>query len=138
MRHARNANELFEVPHQELWPVVGDDPRPGFRVLLPRRLQDDLDVALGHRRPPIPVHDDPAEAFQHRARIIERARSVDIGHVNVPMLVRPRRWREAGPFFDGFPFHLCSSPPWPSSTRHTLEGLTATTSASSIMNVNRR
>jgi hypothetical protein len=41
------------------------------------------------------------------------------------------------PFLEGFPFHLRSSPAWP-STRQTLAGLTATMSASSIMNVNLR
>jgi hypothetical protein len=41
------------------------------------------------------------------------------------------------PFFDGSAFHFDNSPVW-LSTRHTLDGLTATMSASSIMNVNRR
>jgi hypothetical protein len=33
MRHARDANELLEVLGKKLRPVVGNDPRPGFRVL---------------------------------------------------------------------------------------------------------
>lgn len=41
------------------------------------------------------------------------------------------------PFFEGLPFHFDNSPACP-NTRHTLVGLTATTSASSIMNVSRR
>ncbi len=41
------------------------------------------------------------------------------------------------PFREGLPFHRDSSPAC-CNTRHTLAGLTATTSASSIMNVNRR
>ena len=41
------------------------------------------------------------------------------------------------PFFDCFPCHLDNSPACP-STRQTLVGLTATMSASSIMNVSRR
>jgi len=40
------------------------------------------------------------------------------------------------PFFEGFPFHFRSSPAR-LSTRHKLAGLTATMSASSIMNVSR-
>jgi hypothetical protein len=51
MRHARDADELLEVPGDELRPLVEDDPRLGLRVLLPRRLQNDLDVALRHGRP---------------------------------------------------------------------------------------
>jgi len=41
------------------------------------------------------------------------------------------------PFFDGLVVHFDKSPAW-LSTRHTLDGLTATMSASSIMNVSRR
>jgi hypothetical protein len=41
------------------------------------------------------------------------------------------------PFFDGFPFHFYKSPAR-MSTRHTLDGLAATMSASSITNVSRR
>jgi hypothetical protein len=41
------------------------------------------------------------------------------------------------PFFDGLPFHFDNNPACP-GTRHTLVGLTATMSASSIMNVSRR
>jgi hypothetical protein len=56
--------------------------------------------------------------------------------MDMPMLVRLRRMFKPGPFFDGFSFHFRSSPAR-LSTRHTLAGLTATMSASSIMNVNR-
>ena len=45
--------------------------------------------------------------------------------------------RNPVPFLDSLPFHFLSSPACP-STRHTLDGLTATISASSIMKVNRR
>jgi hypothetical protein len=41
------------------------------------------------------------------------------------------------PFFEGAPFHSASRPAYP-STRQTLDGLTATTSWSSIMKVSRR
>ena len=40
-------------------------------------------------------------------------------------------------FFDGLLFHFDNSPACP-NTRHTLVGLTATMSASSIMNASRR
>src|SRR6266700_2828785 len=48
VRHARDPDELFEVLCDELLPVVRDDPRARFRVLLLRSLQDDLDVRFGH------------------------------------------------------------------------------------------
>src|SRR5712692_6204429 len=41
------------------------------------------------------------------------------------------------PFFDGLPYHFDNSPACP-STRQTLDGLTATVSASSIINVSRQ
>jgi len=34
MRHARDADELFEVPGDELRAIVGDDPWPSLWVLL--------------------------------------------------------------------------------------------------------
>ena len=51
MGHARDADVLLEVPRDELWSVVGDDPRLDPGVLLFGTLQDDLDLGFGHRRP---------------------------------------------------------------------------------------
>jgi hypothetical protein len=48
VRHARDPNELLEVPGDELRPIVGDDPGPCFRVQFLSPLQDDLDVRLRH------------------------------------------------------------------------------------------
>jgi hypothetical protein len=77
-----------------------------------------------------------ATSIQYAAQIIERARQVDIGNIDVPVLMRLKRLFEAA-WHDGLPFHRDSSPAW-FSTHYTLAGLTATTSASSIMNVSRR
>ena len=57
--------------HPEARPVIGDDPGPGFRVILLRYLQDDLDVRLGHRLPQIPVDDVAATAVQNAAQVVE-------------------------------------------------------------------
>lgn len=52
------------------------------------------------------MHDRPAEAVQHRAEVVERACHIDVGDINVPMLVR-RRWLiEVGPLFGGLPVPL--------------------------------
>ncbi len=68
---------------------------------------------------------------------IERARQVDIGNIDMPVLVRLGRRFEADPLRDGFLFHRDNSSAC-FNTRQTLTGLTAATSASSIMNVGRR
>jgi hypothetical protein len=52
-------------------------------------------------------------------------------------LIRQSEFVASGPLREGLPFHRDSSPAC-CNTRHTLAGLTATTSASSIMNVSRR
>ena len=54
------------------------------------RLQDDLDFRLGHRLAQIPMHDEAAVAVQHAAQVVERAADVDVGNIDVPMLVRLR------------------------------------------------
>jgi hypothetical protein len=55
----------------------------------------------------------------------------------MPVLVRLERLFEAGALARWLRFQRDGSPAC-FSTRHTLAGLTATTSASSIMNVSRR
>jgi hypothetical protein len=51
-------------------------------------LQDALDISLGHRLADLPVDDGAAGAIEDRAQVVERSREVDIGHVDVPVLVR--------------------------------------------------
>ena len=57
----------------------------------------------------------------------------------MPVLVRSHRLNEARffPFFDGFPFQRSRRPAF-DNTRYVVDGLKATTSSSSIMNVSRR
>ena len=60
VRDARDADELLEVLGKKLRPVVGNNPRPGIRILLLGPLQNDLHVGLSHRFTQIPVHDEAA------------------------------------------------------------------------------
>ena len=55
----------------------------------------------------------------------------------MPVLVRSHRLNEARSFFDGFPFQRSRRPAF-DNTRYVVDGLKATTSSSSIMNVSRR
>jgi hypothetical protein len=82
------------------------------------------------------MHQKTTASIQHAAQVVERARQVDRGNIDMPVLVRLERLFEAGAR-DHLPFQRESSPAC-FSTRHTLAGLTATTSASSIMKVSRR
>jgi beta-lactamase family protein len=68
---------------------------------------------------------------------IEGAAQVDIGNVDMPVLMWLLRLLETGSLARGLLFHRDSNPAC-FNTRQTLAGLTATTSASSIMNVSRR
>ena len=101
MGHSRDANELLEVPCDELGSVVGDDPRFCFRVFLPGSLQNDFDLRFGHRFPQIPMDDRMAIAIQNAAQVVEGAAHVDVGNIAMPMLVRLGRLLEAGPLARG-------------------------------------
>src|SRR5271157_1059051 len=98
MGHPRDADELLEVSSDELWSVVGDDPRFCFRILLPSSLQKDFDFRFGHRFPQIPMNDRTAEAIQNAAQVVEGATHVDVGNIDMPMLVRVWWLFAAGPF----------------------------------------
>jgi len=86
--HPRDANEFLEIPGDELRSVVGDDPGFRFRIFLPRSLQNNFDLHFGHRFTQIPMNDRTTKAIQNAAQVIEGAAHVDVGNIDVPMLVR--------------------------------------------------
>jgi hypothetical protein len=100
-------------------------------------LHDGLDVLFAHGLADLPVDDGAAEPIQDRAEIVERAADVEVGDVDVPMLVGPRGLMEALALA-----RRCTvpavEPPRQSQNRYVDPGLTATTSRSSIMKVRRR
>src|SRR5450631_196376 len=96
MRHARDADELLEVASDELRSVVGDDTRPCLRVLFLASLQNYLDVGLPHRLSQIPMHDRTTVPIQNAAQVIEGPAGVDIGNIDMPMLMWLERLLEAG------------------------------------------
>ena len=95
MRHSGDPYELLEVLGDELRTIVRDDPGRRVWALLLRPLQDDLDGRLGHRLPDVPVHDVPAETVQDAAQVVERTADVEVGNINVPVLMCCQRLREA-------------------------------------------
>src|SRR5215472_3475586 len=96
VRHARDANELLEVAGNELRAIVGDDSRLRFRVLLLSSLQDQCDISLSHGLTQIPMHEETTEPIQNAAQVIERAAQVDVGNVDMPVLMRLERLLETG------------------------------------------
>ena len=55
--------------------------------LLVRSLNDRLDVNLGHGLANLPVDDEAAAAVEEAAKIEERPGNVDVGDIDVPVLV---------------------------------------------------
>ncbi len=91
MRHARDANELLEVASNELRAIVGDDSRPRLRVLLLGSLQNHFDISFSHGLTQIPMHEETTEPIQNAAQVIESAAQVDVGNVDMPVLMRLQR-----------------------------------------------
>ena len=54
---------------------------------LARPLNDRLDVGLGHGLADLPVDDVPTAAVEEAAKIEERPGNVDVGDIDVPVLV---------------------------------------------------
>src|SRR5664279_873123 len=71
MRHARDSNDLLEIACDELWPVVRDDTRLCFGVLLLGSFENYLDVGLPHRLSQVPMHDRTTVPIQNAAQVIE-------------------------------------------------------------------
>jgi hypothetical protein len=88
MGHTANANELLEVPGDELRPIVGDDPRCHVGELLTCPLDDLLDVGLGHGLAQLPMDQVSATAIQEAAQVVERAGDIDVRDIDVPVFVR--------------------------------------------------
>ena len=62
--NAGEADELFKVPGDELRSVVGNNTGFFSGMFFEGLLQDEFDVALGHRLAQLPMHDGPAAAIE--------------------------------------------------------------------------
>src|SRR3972149_8564503 len=91
VRHAREADEFFEVAGDELWPVVGDNAGPGRWEPLLGPLQDQLDVGLGHGSSDVPVNDGAAEAIEHTREVIEGSTQIQVRNIDVPVFMKSHR-----------------------------------------------
>ena len=98
MSHSADPDELLEVLGDELRPVVRDDPGTCLGKPLANPLNNRLDLSLGHALADLPVDDEPTAAVEQAAEVEERAGDVDVGDVDVPVLVGPQGLYEAFPF----------------------------------------
>ena len=137
MRHARDADELLEIAGNELRTIVRDNAGLRFRVLFLGAFENYFDISFAHRLAQIPMHEETAEAIQNAAQIIEGAAQVDVGTLICQCWCGRNGRSKPLPLREGRLFHRDNNPAC-FNTRQTLAGLTATTSASSIMNVSRR
>src|SRR6266511_4327580 len=90
MSHSTDPDELLEILGDELRPVVRDDPRARIGKSFPCPLDDCLDVGLGHALSDLPMDDEPAAAVEEAAEVKERPGDVDVGDVDMPVLVDPQ------------------------------------------------
>jgi transposase-like protein len=93
--HAAEADEQVEVAGEELGAVVGDGARLRAGVFLQAALEDELNVGLLHLFLDLPVDDEPAEAVEDGTEVVEGAGEIEIGDVDVPVLMGLERLGEA-------------------------------------------
>ncbi len=99
MRGADESDELLEVAGEELGSVVADDAGMFAWELLQGLLQDQFDLEFLHGFAEIPVDDESAHSVQDRDQEIEGSLDVDIGDVDMPVLMGLEGLHEAGSFF---------------------------------------
>jgi hypothetical protein len=87
VRHTADPDELLEVTGYELRTIVADDPGMDVGVSLAGALNDRFDVGLSHVGPDLPVHDGTAEAVEQAAQEEKRSAHVDVGNIDVPVLM---------------------------------------------------
>jgi hypothetical protein len=101
MRHASDANKLFEVTRDKLRAVVGDDSRPRIGELLACPLKNHLDVNFLHLLPYFPVNDRTTAAIQDAAHEVKRPADIQIADIDVPVFMRLEGLLKAGSFLRG-------------------------------------
>ena len=88
MLHPTKTNEMFEITGDKLRAIVTDHPWLSMREFLPCPLQNGFNICFRHDWADFPVNDVATVPIYNRTLIIERATDIDVGDVNVPMLVR--------------------------------------------------
>src|SRR5262249_23769402 len=95
MRHTANADELLEVPGDELRAVVRDHPRRHAAALLACPQHALSDMGLGDGLTYVPMDQESATTIQQAAKRVEGAGDIDVGDIDMPVLVRSERLHKA-------------------------------------------
>ena len=85
--HPALADEFLEIAGNELRAIIGDDAWVSVREFFPGSLENDFHIIFGHPGPDFPVDDVAAVAVQDGAEVVKSAGDVNIGDVNMPMLM---------------------------------------------------
>ena len=93
--HTAYADELLEVPGDELGAVVRDDPGPLAGKLFASPLEDRLHLGFRHGLADLPVDDEPAVAVEDAAQEEKCTANVNMRYIDMPVLMRPQRLLEA-------------------------------------------
>ncbi len=113
MRGLEVTDKGFEVLGYELGAIVGDNARAEARIGFVGALQDDLSIGFLHRGPNVPGEDGARAAIKDRAEIVEGAGDIDVGEVDVPVVVRFDGLEKTGAFLGwlGIPGLGANQPP---------------------------
>jgi len=98
MGHPCHPDKFFEVLGYELGTIVRNNPRGGMREVLSGSLQDYFNVSFGHCLAQFPVDDVATTTVQKTAQIVKGSANIDVGNINMPVLVGLKRLNKAGPF----------------------------------------
>src|SRR5216683_3653589 len=60
------------------------------------RCRDHFDISFSHGLTQIPMHEETTEPIQNAAQVIEGAAQVDVGNVDMPVLMGLQRLLETG------------------------------------------
>lgn len=116
---------FLEIAGNKLGPVIRDDLRVRPGEFLPGALDNDFNVSLGHGFSDLPVHDIAAVAVQDAQKIVESAGDIEMGHIDVPVVVRQIGLVKTFALAVVARLHLSKAPAF-FRTRYTVARLTAT------------
>lgn len=93
---AHQSDELLEIPGHELGSIVADDPGLVSRELFQGLLEHQFDLEFLHGFSEIPVNDESAHAVKDGDQEVERALDVDVGDIDMPVLMGLEGLHESG------------------------------------------
>ena len=99
MCHPQFSNELFEILCEKLRSIVQYYSRPCHRIFPLFPFQNHFYISLCHRFSNLMVNDIAATAIQTASKIIESTLDIQIGNINMTMLMESKWLHKTGSFF---------------------------------------